>query len=192
MFAYVLSRRGRGIILTILLMLQPISGYAVRITLANLYTAAQAANEGGDSGYLHKYLLSDDNSDKKNGEAQIPAQDQDEDSLTQTLTRTSSIGIACPTVPPVFMVWVGSAPKFKHKQNMFEWFYHGHPVVLWYHPEGLSELDKRKLRLIENVYTDPRTNENRILVLNLEDAGSTLSAQRGSRSPTFTMKKPES
>ena len=168
MFAYVLPRR--GIILTILLMLQPMSGYAVRMSLSNLFTAAKAANQGGDSGFMNKYLLSDNNSDKNNDEAKAHAQD-DEDLLEPVAIRTSSIGIVCPTAPPIFMVWVGSAPKFKHKQNMFDWYYHGHPVILWYHPEGLSELDKRKIRIIENVYSDPGTNEHRILVLNLDDAG---------------------
>ena len=165
MFAHVLSRRRTTLI--IMLMLPAISSYALHLTPSHFYTAAKAANEGGDNGYLNKYLLSGDSSDKKN----IDQTAEGDDPLAPITTRTSSIDIACPTAPPIYMIWVGSAPKFKQKQNMFEWYYHGHPVILWYHPEGLSELDKRKIRLIENVYSDPGTNQNRILVLNLQDAG---------------------
>lgn len=164
MFAHVLSRP--CIFLTIILMLPAISSHAVHFTLSHLYTAAKAANEGGDNGFMNKYLLSDSGSDNK-----VESTVNSDDAPSSIMTRTSSIDIACPIAPPVFFVWVGSVPRLKHKQNMFEWYYSGHPVILWYHPEGLSELDKRKVRLIERVYSDPRTSQNRILVLNLKDAG---------------------
>ena len=159
MFARVLSLR--DIILTITLMLSAISSHAFYLSLPQLYTAARAASPGGGYGFTNKYLQPE--SDKSTVLS--------EELLPPIMTRTSYPDIACPITPPIFFVWMGSEPKFKHKKNMLEWYYKGHPVVLWYHSEGLSQNALQKFKNIEKVCTDSRICQHRILVLDIADAG---------------------
>ena len=150
MLAPALSRR--GVFLSIILMLPAISSHAVDIIRSHYYTAARTVDEGVNIEIMNEHSLSGYGA-SKNKKIKPAAMNDD---APPVITRTSFPDTLCPTAPPVFFIWLGSAPKPEHKQNMFEWYYRGHPVILWYHPAGLGERDKQKIRNIESIFSSLR------------------------------------